>query len=141
MAQKLSGRGWGDVWSLSFDTERAVARKNDTLAHFDLDRWEMEEVMDGPSWAATWPLIHLDDVVQLRTSATVGNKVSKYGQYGELFFFLMQKEPYGYFRDFVSLPLGRHKFMLGLKRESSRRLRDNEFDHDSEFAWSRIGKM
>ena len=63
----------------------------------------MENVMDGPSWKATWPLFHPDDVVQLRTSAKIWNKGSKCGPYGELFFFAMHGV--WYFREFRHYPI------------------------------------
>ena len=86
--------------------------------------------MDGSSWEAIRPLLHSDDVVQLRTSANFWNNGSKYGSCGELFF-LMQKEPYDTSGDFVSTPFEVHVFMRVLEQGSGR-LRDYEFAHDSE---------
>ena len=94
--------------------------------------------MDGPSWEAIWPLLHLDDVVQLRTSP----KFLEQGQQiscGELFFFMMQKESYVTPGDFVSTPFDAHVFMRWFRQESFSLLRDFQLAHDSELAWAPTG--
>ena len=48
---------------------------------------------ERPFWEGVWP--HLDpwDSVRLRTTSTHWNPPGKCGLHGELFFFLIQKEP------------------------------------------------
>ena len=55
----------------------------------------LQKMWEGPYWEGVWP--HLDpwDVVRLRTSSRVWNIPEKYESHGELFFFLIQKEPFG----------------------------------------------
>ena len=51
------------------------------------------EMWNNPMWEKVWP--HLDswDSVRLRTASTHWNAPAKYGPHGELFFFLLKKEP------------------------------------------------
>ena len=47
-----------------------------------------------PSWEeALWPFLDAWDSVRLRTASTRWNVPGRYGPYGELFFFLLEKEP------------------------------------------------
>ena len=40
-----------------------------------------------------WPFLDAWDSVRLRTACTAWNVPGRYGPYGELFFFLLKKEP------------------------------------------------
>ena len=53
----------------------------------------LQSLWEKPIWEGVWP--HLDpmDSVCLRTSSMEWNVPGKYGPHGELFFFLIQKEP------------------------------------------------
>ena len=44
-------------------------------------------------WDGVWPYLDLMDSVCLRTASMEWNVPGKYGPHGELFFFLIQKEP------------------------------------------------
>ena len=69
-------------------------------------------------WELMSPPLAPDDVVKLRIAATEWNKGTKYRPYGELFFFLMQKEPYETSGDFASTPFEVHDFMRVLEQVS-----------------------
>ena len=47
-----------------------------------------------PFWEGVWPFLDPWDVVGLRTTSSVWNVPGKYGPHGELFFFLIKKEPF-----------------------------------------------
>ena len=44
-------------------------------------------------WEGVWPSLHPWDVAELRTTVSAWNVPGKYGPHGELFFFLVKKEP------------------------------------------------
>ena len=44
-------------------------------------------------WKGVWPFMDAWDSVRLRMASTHWNAPGKYGPYGELFFFLLKKEP------------------------------------------------
>ena len=48
---------------------------------------------DTPMWEGVWPYLDPWDSVRLRTASTQWNVPRKYGPHGELFFFLLKKEP------------------------------------------------
>ena len=92
-------------------------------------------VMEGPLWELISPLLAPE---KPRAAVKEWNKGSKYGPYGELFLFLMRKEPYATSGNFVSTPSEGHEFMRDVEQGSGR-LREYEFAHDSGSAWTRIG--
>ena len=49
--------------------------------------------MDKPAWDGVWPCLDPWDSVRLRTAPTHWNVPGKYGPHGDLFFFLLKKEP------------------------------------------------
>ena len=61
-----------------------------------------EKVWEGPWWEGMWPFLDPWDVVEMRMTASSWNVPSKYGPHGELFFFLIKKEP-TFFGDVVDL--------------------------------------
>ena len=73
----------------------------------------LKKMWEGPCWEGVWP--HLDpwDVVGLRTTSGVWNVPRKYGPHGELFFFLIKKEPFALTKDSgrfnPSVPAETHK--------------------------------
>ena len=92
--------------------------------------WETEKVMAGPS-------VHLDDAVQLRTSATFWNKGCKYGPCGELFFLCRKSRMV---LSGISSAL-RARAHAGSESRLGRRRRNYEFDRHSELAWTPPGTM
>ena len=60
------------------------------------------QVATGHGWEGMWPFLDLWDVGEMRTTGSSWNIPSKYGPHGELFFFLLEKEPmfYGEVVDF-----------------------------------------
>ena len=48
---------------------------------------------ETPIWEGVWPYLDPMDGVCLRTASMEWNVPGKYGPHGELFFFLIQKEP------------------------------------------------
>ena len=52
-----------------------------------------ESLWEMPIWEAVWPYWDPMDSVCLRTASVEWNVAGKYGPHGELFFFLIQKEP------------------------------------------------
>ena len=48
---------------------------------------------DKPLWERVWLYLDPWDSVRLRTASTHWNVPKKYGPHGELFFFLLKKEP------------------------------------------------
>ena len=55
----------------------------------------LQKVWEGPCWEGVWPFLDPWDVVGLRTTATVWNVPGEYVPHGELFFFHIEKEPFG----------------------------------------------
>ena len=53
----------------------------------------LQEVWEKPIWEGAWPCLDSWDGVRLRTAFTYWNVPGKYGPHGELFFFLVKKEP------------------------------------------------
>ena len=51
------------------------------------------KMWDKPLWESVWPCLDSPDGVRLRTASTHWNVLKKYGPRGELFFFLLKKEP------------------------------------------------
>ena len=51
------------------------------------------EILEGPFWEGVWPCLDPWDSACLRTASTFWNVPGKYGPHGELFFFLIKKEP------------------------------------------------
>ena len=51
------------------------------------------KMRDKPLWESVWPYLDPWDSVRLRTASTHWNVPGKYGPHGELFFFLLKKEP------------------------------------------------
>ena len=51
------------------------------------------EAWGRPIWEGVWPCLDAMDTVCLRTASMEWNVPGKYGPHGELFFFLIQKEP------------------------------------------------
>ena len=54
---------------------------------------QMKQVLEGLLWEEFLIFLDHHDVLRLRTSANKCNVASKYGPCGEVFFFLMEKEP------------------------------------------------
>ena len=54
----------------------------------------LRKMWEGPYWEEVWPFLDPWDVVGLRTTFSVWNVLGKYGPHGELFFFLIKKEPF-----------------------------------------------
>ena len=77
--------------SLSYDTKHAVVSVPCQLI---LAVCGMEQVLERPLRGTIWLLLSPADVVKLRTSVKEWNKGSKLEPYGELFFFLMEQNPY-----------------------------------------------
>ena len=53
----------------------------------------LQSLCEKPIWEGVWPYLDSMDSVSLRTASTEWNVPEKYGQHGELFSFLIQKEP------------------------------------------------
>ena len=53
----------------------------------------LERLWEKPIWEGVWPYLDPMDRVCLRTASMEWNAPGKYGPHGELFFFLIQKEP------------------------------------------------
>ena len=53
----------------------------------------LQSLWEKPNWEGVWPYVDSMDIVCLRTASMQWNVPGKYGQHGELFFFLIQKEP------------------------------------------------
>ena len=53
----------------------------------------LQRLYEKPIWEGVWPYLDPIDSVCLRTASIVWNVPGKYGPHGELFFFLIQKEP------------------------------------------------
>ena len=51
------------------------------------------EMWKKPLWERVWLYLDPWDSVRLRTASTHWNVLGKYGPHGELFFFLLKKEP------------------------------------------------
>ena len=53
----------------------------------------LQRLWEKPTWEGVWPYPDPCDSACLRTASVEWNVPGKYGPHGELFFFLMQKEP------------------------------------------------
>ena len=53
----------------------------------------LKRLWDKPIWEGVWPYLDQWDSVCLRTASGEWNVPGKYGPHGELFFFLIKKEP------------------------------------------------
>ena len=53
----------------------------------------LQSLWEKPIWEGGWPHLHPMVCVSLRTASTKWNVPGKYQPHGELFFFLIQKEP------------------------------------------------
>ena len=53
----------------------------------------LQRLWEKPIWKGVWPYLDPMDTVCLRTASMEWNVPGKYGPHGELFFFLIQKEP------------------------------------------------
>ena len=53
----------------------------------------LQRLWEKPIWEGVWPYSDPCDSACLRTASVEWNVPGKYGPHGELFFFLMQKEP------------------------------------------------
>ena len=53
----------------------------------------LQSLWEKPMWEGVWPYLDPMDSVCLRTASMEWNVPGKYGLDGELFFFLIQKEP------------------------------------------------
>ena len=53
----------------------------------------LHRLCEKPIWEGVWPYLDPMDGVCLRTASVEWNVSGKYGPHGELFFFLIQKEP------------------------------------------------
>ena len=53
----------------------------------------LQSLWEKPIWEGVWPYLDPMDSVCLRTASMEWNVSGKYGPHGELFFFLIQKEP------------------------------------------------
>ena len=53
----------------------------------------LQSVWEKPIWEGVWPYLDPMDTVCLRTASMEWNVPGKCGPHGELFFFLIQKEP------------------------------------------------
>ena len=53
----------------------------------------LQKMWEGPFCEGVWPCVDPWDSVRLRTACTYWNVAGKYGPHGELFFFLVKKEP------------------------------------------------
>ena len=54
----------------------------------------LQKMWEGPCWEGVWPFLDPWDVVGLRTAASVWNVPGMYGPHGELFFFVIKKDPF-----------------------------------------------
>ena len=78
-------------------TSRGETRQD---KHFGKTTSEIQLWLWGkPIWKSVWPYLDPMDCVCLRTASMEWNEPGKYGPHGELFFFLIQKEP-------ATLPVG-----------------------------------
>ena len=55
---------------------------------------QKKNVWEGPCWEGVWPYLDPWDVVRLRTTSSFWNVLKKYKPHGELFYFLIKKEPF-----------------------------------------------
>ena len=55
--------------------------------------WNCVNLTDPMIWEGVWPYLNPMDSVCLRTASVEWNVPGKYGPHGELFFFLIEKEP------------------------------------------------
>ena len=53
----------------------------------------LQSLWEKPIWEGVWPYLNPMDSACVRTASTVWNVPGKYWPHGELFFFLIQKEP------------------------------------------------
>ena len=53
----------------------------------------LQSLWEKPIWEGVWPYLDPMDSVCLRTASMEWNAPGKWGPQGELFFFLIQKEP------------------------------------------------
>ena len=53
----------------------------------------LQSLWETPIWEGIWPFLDPMDSVRLRTASLEWNVPGKYGPHGELFFFLIQKDP------------------------------------------------
>ena len=53
----------------------------------------LQRLWEKPIWEGVWPCLVPWDSVCLRTASVEWNVPGKHGPHGELFFFLIQKEP------------------------------------------------
>ena len=79
---------WDDigVWAGSEGIDEDIEEITEVNTKGLAKSWE------GP-WEAMWPFLDPWDVVVMRTTASSWNIPSKHGPHGELFFFLIKKEP------------------------------------------------
>ena len=77
------------------------------------------EMWKKPLWERVWPCLDPWDSARLRTASTHWNIPKKYGPHGELFFFLLKKEPVVLselveFGPCVSAETGKARALIGL---------------------------
>ena len=53
----------------------------------------LQKLWESPLWKSVWPCLDRWDDVRLRTASAKSNVQGKYGPHGEIFFFLLKKEP------------------------------------------------
>ena len=53
----------------------------------------LQSLWEKPIWEGVWPCLDPMDCACLRIASVEWNVSGKYGTHGELFFFLIQKEP------------------------------------------------
>ena len=79
---------------------------------------KMKQVLEELLWETTCPLWSPADVVELRISSKYWSKGSKYGPYGELFFFLVEKNPKNKSGKFTKTPLQLCDFARVMEQDS-----------------------
>ena len=83
----------------------------------------LQKMWEGPCWEGVWPSLDPWDVVGLRTTASVWKVPGKYGPHGELFFFLIEKEPFALtkaeFRPCVGDATSKACALIGLHAEEA----------------------
>ena len=57
-----------------------------------------QKIFEGPFWEGVGPFMDPRDVVGLRTLSSVCIVLGKHGPHGELFFFVIKKEPFAFTR-------------------------------------------
>ena len=89
----LKNGNW-EEYKITFKAEVSVTEWNwSSMACGREGSGMVPKMWDIPLWESVWPNMDPWDSVRLRTASTHWNVPKKYGPHGELFLFLLKKEP------------------------------------------------